>query len=459
MNWVDQGKALIARPLARAGLWYLSVSSDQSLATLAYLAEKLDPVESHRHALRVFRRMLEEGHPARCLAQRVLRDVNPRYRDFFANNFLVNAASVGVVRRKLAEREGVKSPFVILISPTMRCNLRCEGCYAGNYSKKDDLEFEVIDKVIREGKEMGVYFYTILGGEPFLRNDLFKIYKKHDNAAFQVFTNGFLLDEKKARRVAELGNVAVIVSLEGFEEETDLRRGSGAFMRAMTAMDNLHKAGVLFGTSVVPTRKNLDVVSSDQFIDMLIGKGAFIVWYFLYMPIGLKPDTSLMPTPAQRNKLRERIKQLRKTKDIVMIDFWGDAPLVNGCIAGREYVHINSRGDVEPCIFVHFAKDNIREKSLKEAFNSPFMESIRRRQPYSHNLLMPCMLIDNPHVIREVYSESTPRPTHEGAETLITNLKTDLDNYAQNVKEVYTSVWQKEYAPRYESSQTPSSSP
>ncbi|UCC59862.1 MAG: radical SAM protein, partial [Dehalococcoidia bacterium] len=174
-----------------------------------------------------------------------------------------------------------------------------------------------------------------------------------------------------AERLVDLGNVAPMISIEGFEEQTDACRGKGAFERAMKAMDSLRKAGCLFGFSVKVDRHNTDYVTSDEFMDLMIEKGAIYGWYFLYMPIGRDPRISLMPTPEQRNQVRMAINHFRRTKPVLMVDFWSDGALTAGCInGGRIYFHINHRGDVEPCIFVHYATHNIKECSLVEALNS-----------------------------------------------------------------------------------------
>jgi hypothetical protein len=177
---------------------------------------------------------------------------------------------------------------------------------------------------------------------------------------------------------------------------------------------------------------------------MMIDRGAVIGWYFLYMPIGKDPDTSLMPTPEQRLYLKERRDYIRMNKPLFIIDFWNDAPYVGGCIAGKHYIHINHRGDVEPCIFTHFAEVNIKDTSLKDALNCEFFREIRARQPYSDNLYLPCMLIDNPQVMRELYSKCKIYPTHEKATCLINNIAGEIDEYAKKVKETYTGVWEKE---------------
>jgi len=334
--------------------------------------------------------------------------------------------------------------FVLLISPTMRCNLKCTGCYAESYKKEEDLEFETLDRIITEAKEMGTALFTILGGEPFLREDLFEIYRKHSDAYFQVYTNGTLINEEIAQKLAEVGNVIPKLSIEGFEKETDERRGRGTFRKVMEAMENLKEKKVPFGYSVCVTRNNIESVTSDEFVDSMIEKGALIGWYFLYMPVCGDKSTRLMPTPEQRYYLKTRRDHIRSTKPFFMIDFWNDAPYVGGCVAAKWYCHITNRGDVEPCIFTHFAQANIKTTSLKEAVECQFFKEIRARQPYSPNLLMPCMLIDSPEVIRELCKTCEVRATHPDAQTLTEDLKDDLDKYSQETHKIFDKVWEKE---------------
>jgi len=122
-----------------------------------------------------------------------------------------------------------------------------------------------------------------------------------------------------------------------------------------------------------------------------------------------RPRYQLDAYSEQRKKLYETVQRVRLEKPLFMMDFWGDAPYVGGCIAGgRRYIHINPKGDVEPCIFVHFSADNIKEKSLKEALDSDFMRAIRAHQPFDDNLLLPCQIIDNPDKLREIVEKTHP---------------------------------------------------
>ena len=379
--------------------------------------------------------------------------VSPKVREKVVMNLINNAMVQGQPRRlAFTKKYGFNPPNLLVISPTMKCNLKCYGCYAWQYSKKDDLPYDVCNRVIEEANSIGLYFFVITGGEPFCWNKLYDFLERHNNSFFQIYTNGQLIDNKVAKKLAELGNAVPCISVEGFEKETDIRRGRGAWKRIMRAMDALKDNGVLFGFSVTATRDNNDLVVSDEFVDLFIEKGAFIGWYFNYIPIGKEPDMDLMPTPEQRDYRRKRIREIRKGNKIIIADFWNDGPLINGCMAGgKNYLHINVNGDVEPCVFVHFATDNIKEKSLIEVLNSNFFKGFRKRQPYTKNHLRPCCIIDNPGILRDIVAESGAYPTHDGAETVIGCLAKPLDKYASEYKEISDKAWDEEYIPVEES--------
>jgi len=429
----------------KSALKFLPKLSDKNLVKLSYLIAPLIPSQ-HQGKLRYVRKLIKKKHPALGLIRRLLLDLHPNCREKFLENFFFGGLINKTKKRKELLEKGLAPCFSVLISPTMRCNLRCEGCYAQNYKKEDDLPYEVFDRVVDEAKrELATVLFTILGGEPFIKKDIFDIFKKHSDAYFQVFTNGTLIDEKMAQKLVELGNVWPQISIEGFEYQTDKRRGKGVFKKIMRAMDILKEAKVPFGYSVCVTRYNIKEVVSDEFVDLMIRKGALIGWYFLYMPVSGDKNTELMPTPEQRNYLRERRAYIRSNKPLFIIDFWNDAPYVKGCIAAKDYVHINNYGDVEPCIFTHFAEVNIKNMSLKEAINCHFFREIRKRQPFDENLLMPCMLIDHPYVIRELCQKCKVHPTHPGATTLLNELKDDLDKYSQGVHQIYDKIWEEEH--------------
>jgi MoaA/NifB/PqqE/SkfB family radical SAM enzyme len=420
----------------------LAASDDKKKIVKAFrLAERITP-DQYRGSVRFVTEKVKDDHPALTIAKHVSSRLSPRCRERFIECLIVNNLLRGVAkRRKLVDSTGMRAPTTILMSPTMRCNLSCEGCYAAEYSPDKDLDRRLMQKIVDEGNDMGVYLFTLLGGEPFMWDELLDFARENKDAYFQIFTNGTLLDHDTIDELAAIGNIAPMLSLEGSHELTDHRRGKGVHDQVMDIMDHLGEAGVLFGYSCTVTRDTWKAIVSDEFVDPLVAKGAMLAWHFLYMPVGRDPDVSMMLTAEERNDFRIEIQRIRASKPLFPVDFWGDAPYVNGCIAGRHYMHINSAGWVEPCIFTHFATDNIRDASLLEAFNSDFFREIRRRQPFNHNLLMPCMWIDNPTQAREIMAASGAQPTHPGGDVMITDLQDELDAYARKIDRLYSPIW------------------
>ncbi len=447
MSYFDSIKAFTTEQVVKLIIGSLRNVSDETIIKLTYLAEKLTPIEYYRDQIHGLRQMFEEKRPQVVLARRVFQETNPSVREKLMGNLIVKSILLGVPKRQKLEKElGCQVPFFFVVSPTMRCNLQCYGCYAGEYRRESDMPIELMDRIFNEAKEMGMNFLTISGGEPFVRKEHIDLFQKHPNISFQIYTNGTLIDRDLAKRLADMGNVYPAISVEGYEQETDARRGKGAFKKVMNAMESLREEGVLFGFSITATSQNTELVSSDEFMDFLIDKGCYYGWYFTYVPVGKAPDTSLMPTPQQRLHLRNQVHKMRYEKPIFIGDFWNDGPYVGGCLAGgRRYFHINNSGDVEPCVFCHFTVDNLKNKLLKEVFSSPFFRAIQENQPYDNNLMRPCMLIDVPETLREVVEKYGARPSHDGADSITTSLKQEVDTYAQAFKELADEIWERDY--------------
>ena len=440
-------KRELAENLVSQALMLLGHSSEKNYRRIMGAFNRIAKTEHQRMIAAWIDSWLSEGNPGGAFVSRLLKGVHANVRKNYLANMLVSLFFRDQqIYDWMRAEYGFNPPSVMLISPTMRCNYKCAGCYAAKYTTDDDMPPELFDRVITEAEEIGIKFMPVLGGEPFVYRPLLDIFKKHPKACFQPYTNGSLITRELADKLVELGNIAPMISIEGFAEQTDACRGQGAFERAMKAMDNLREAGCLFGFSIRVDRNNFDYVTGDEFMDMLIGKGAIYGWYFLYMPVGRNPDLSLMPTPEQRDILRQAVNRFRRTKPVIMVDFWNDGPLTAGCInGGRIYFHVNHKGDVEPCIFVHYATDNLKECSLVETLNSPFFRGLRSMQPFSYNTLRPCPIIDHPKIMRTSLRRWNAYPTHEEAEKTFTELSKGLDDYAREVEELYAPIWEQDY--------------
>ncbi|MBP7494418.1 MAG: radical SAM protein [Spirochaetales bacterium] len=353
--------------------------------------------------------MQDVNNPYRGLILRVLQGIAPKARRRFVSNFVFNSAILGQNKAlALKQKYNCNIPWVILMDPTSACNLQCKGCWAAEYDKTDSMDYALLDRIIREGKELGVYFYIYSGGEPTIRKkDLLKLAKVHKDCVFMAFTNGTLVDEAFAKALVDVGNFGLAFSIEGFEDATDFRRGEGTYQKVIQGMQNMKKYGAPFGFSACYHSRNTEVLGNEAFLDFLIEQGCMFGWYFTYIPLGKDADTTLLATPEQREYMFHWVRKMRDTKPIYILDFWNDGQYVNGCVAGgRSYLHINAAGDVEPCAFIHYSNTNIRNSSLLDALRSPIFREYAARQPFNENHLRPCPLLDNPGVLAEMVKAS-----------------------------------------------------
>lgn len=376
------------------------------------------------------------------------RHANRTHKRRLIENLAFNWMFTGGLTRTRLRAGGCWVPFFVVISPSMRCNLNCTGCYSALYSKDGELTEDEIDRLLVECKSLGSYFVVLSGGEPYLlKNSLLRLFAKHRDILFLTFTNGTLLDDAAARALARTGNVCPAISVEGYEEHTDRRRSRGVYEKAVAAMEALSRHGVIFGISVTYTRENVELVTSDEFVRYYVDRGAMFAWYFMFMPVGKDPVLALVPTPEQRVACGRRVADLRRRYPMFMADFWNDGPAAGGCLAGaRRYMHVLNSGRIEPCVYAHFGVDNIRQTSLLAAANSPFFRAIRREFPFNElgNLKRPCMIIDNPAVLRRLVNEHLVPAGHTHAEDIVLDPRVArwIDDYAERFAALTDPEWQ-----------------
>jgi MoaA/NifB/PqqE/SkfB family radical SAM enzyme len=369
------------------------------------------------------------------------------------------------------KEHGFKPPGFVTISPGKRCNLHCTGCYAGSSdASAPALSFEVFDRIMEEKKKLwGSYFTVISGGEPLLYSsdgkDIFDIARKHSDNFFLMYTNGTLIDEKMAERFAEVGNITPAISIEGFEKETDERRGKGVHKKILRAFANLRNVGVPFGVSMTATRDNAEVLLSDELIDYYSNEqGALYGWIFQYMPIGRSFTLDMMVTPQQRLRMFRRMWSLVKDRGLFIADFWNSGTATYGCISagrGSGYFYIEWNGNVTPCVFNPYSVHNINDVyanggDLNTVLFSPFMKGIRewqdnyclkRAKNEVGNLMRPCPIRDHYAVMRKLIEDCGASPTDENAEEALKDeeYQRGLTAYGEEIEKLTGDIWKKEY--------------
>ena len=442
----------VSTTLKRVGLEqafnYLYKDPEKNLRNIMDWADKFANGEFERQRATIRAAIEDPKHPYHDYILHVVNDVDPEVMKTMAANFFLNANLIGWDRQESYRKQyNCNVPWAILLDPTSACNLHCTGCWAAEYGNKLNLSFDEIDDIIRQGKEMGIYMYIYTGGEPLVRKrDLIRLCEKYDDCVFLCFTNATLIDEAFADEMLRVKNFVPAISLEGFEEANDSRRGEGVYQKVTNAMALLKSHRLPFGISTCYTSVNYKDITSEEFYNKIIDLGAYFIWFFHYMPVGNDAAPELMPNPEQRAEVYRRIRTMRETKGIFAMDFQNDAEYVGGCIAGgRRYLHINANGDVDPCVFIHYSDSNIREKSLLECLQSPLFMAYHDGQPFNDNMLRPCPMLENPEKIRKIINETGAHSTDPQSPETVEHLTDKTIPYAENWTPVAEKLWEESH--------------
>lgn len=283
------------------------------------------------------------------------------------------------VRSGLLSDEGLTVPPFMIMSITRRCNLNCAGCYSRKLHNKagEELDDELYHSILDQAEDLGIGIILTAGGEPLLRDGIIDLLGEHERIIFPLFTNGMLLDDEKVGKLAECRNIVPVLSIEGFQGNTDVRRGDGVLSGILDAASKLKEKDIFWGTSITFTSENIGEIASDYFVSRARDLGCRLFIFVEYVPVE-EGTENLVPDDDQRELLREAVIRWSDEKKGLFISFPDDEEAMGGCISsGRGFVHINYTGDLEPCPFAPYSDSNLRDMSLKEALGSDLLRTIR----------------------------------------------------------------------------------
>lgn len=165
--------------------------------------------------------------------------------------------------REKWELQGIRVPPIMIFSITDRCNLHCKGCYnqALRQSPQTEMSEEKLRSIFDEAVELGISFIVLGGGEPLMRREILDITMNYPEIVFLLFTNGLLIDEDVVARLNKQKNLVPIISLEGYQADTDDRRGIGVYDRLLHIVEKIKSTGLFWGTSLTMTRTNYATLS------------------------------------------------------------------------------------------------------------------------------------------------------------------------------------------------------
>jgi MoaA/NifB/PqqE/SkfB family radical SAM enzyme len=251
-------------------------------------------------------------------------------------------------------------PKVVVLDPTYRCNLRCDGCYA----PKNDTTItqDLFDSLVEQAERLGVYRYTILGGEPTLkpvRDILFPIIAQHRKSSFSFCTNGTQINDHFISEIEPIWNTWFVLSTEGTKEYTDRRRGPGVYEAVQRSARLLNEAGIIFGFSVTLYPGSWEDQISEKRVSEIVGLGAKI----LYVRFIEGQQTNHQANKGYLKHLHDLVKRF----PIYLVDGYYGKIMVDGIVPRcKSVILVNPKGDVKDSRFSNYGiLGNIAQEGLE----------------------------------------------------------------------------------------------
>jgi len=287
------------------------------------------------------------------------------------------------------------------------CNFACEHCSIKRLQGKKTARKITINDVrdlARQADESGLARFVITGGEPLMFKDLDALVEAIDPQKFYINcdTNGWFLDDEKAKHLKSIGIDRIQLSLDSLcaEEHDAFRNKKGSYERAIKAIDSVKKAGLDIYILTVVTKQRLHSEEFIQFIEYLNNKGIAVYANFA-KPVGAWEGN--FEGLIDKDDL-EYMKELEKKYNIFthLTPAYG---IDMGCPAGRNIITISQSGNVFPCQYFQCSLGNIFEETLKDVINRCMKLKVFKKKT--------CLLAEdrefiNKYLVNGVYGKNLP---------------------------------------------------
>ena len=259
------------------------------------------------------------------------------------------------------------------------CNLRCKYCFTNSPKGdhvKEYLDIGSIGRLADQADELGYFEFDLQGGELLLQPDkLFEVLEAIKPERFYMYltTNGFYLDEKIAKKLAEYKVSRVSVSIDSMDEKIhdEIRGRKDSWRRAMEALKHVKNAGMDPYLNITVGRYNANTEHFKQLLDYSKDQ-KYKTLLNVAVPSGMWQNAEGI---ICNDEDREYLRKIRKEYKNLVRNIWNpfdkNHEKILGCTTVNR-VYVTPIGDVLVCPYVHIKIGNIFEQSLKEIIDYGF---------------------------------------------------------------------------------------
>lgn len=232
----------------------------------------------------------------------------------------------------------------------------------------DELDKDTVKRIIHEALESGTFIITFTENDPLLREEVFELIRYVDKkrAIVNCSTWGTDFSEETASRLKDTGLHSLMVGIYSTDpEKHDAARNSrGAYERAVSAIKLALEAGLMVVMTTHASPSNIQELPALYNLASELGVHEFSVWEAM-------PKTTNEPvlTDEDRKSILEMYHRINASPGgpRMFANTYFEGQML-GAMEGRRWMHITADGDVKAGPYLPFSFGNIKEESLKDAW-------------------------------------------------------------------------------------------
>jgi MoaA/NifB/PqqE/SkfB family radical SAM enzyme len=270
----------------------------------------------------------------------------------------------------------------LLMAVTRECDLHCQHCYERhNIGHGNEIPLERLKQIVAQAQNHGVSTLVFTGGEPMNRfEDLLDIVKSSDKnlSDIHVHTSGHGATVERVAALKEAGLTSAAVGLESPDRASHdrLRGYDGAFDEAVQALSLFREAGILPYVNICATPELIRSGDLWRYAHLVRDLGVAFIQLLEPRPCGgyLNAPSDVLLSKDDHEQLVQFFKKINSQiqyRDYPIVHYvaYAESPTQRGCMmGGLSHMYIDSRGNVDPCVFLPVTFGNIMEEDFETIY-------------------------------------------------------------------------------------------
>ena len=267
----------------------------------------------------------------------------------------------------------------VLISVTSACMYNCSHCYQ-KHDKGKDIQIDLLTDVVKNLQNMGIAFFNIEGGEPFLVYERLKKVCTSIDERSEIWINstGVGITKERLLELKKMNVTAIMFSMHNSNQGifNKFMGSDSAWETFESSVHMCHEADMAVAINTCLLKEDFYNNQFEKIMEKAKELNVSLVQLIKPKPTGgWLGKENLEFTKDDIKYIKSKVWQYNSKKEFekypsIFAQIIEESEDVFGCTAGGiDRFYINAKGDVQPCEFLNISFGNISEECFELIYN------------------------------------------------------------------------------------------